>query len=551
MPLIQSGSKKAVGENIKKELAAGKPLKQAQAIALETQRRNDGGSTTNTNQSAILDMVRKMAGNKMAQNDSAPPLSEAIAIARAMAGEETRADADKWITVHPHSGTGTPALIGEDGEVKAGMGGKFNGKPISEAKGSGKSEVNPSKPVERLENKAAYSPQPSELPSGHEQRTKYFDKLRGKGKTNSDIINQEHETLRKHEESIAQNPDDLNALGQAKGAHLNLQQLYHEEGNNLLSNEHKKKAEEFGEKHAKLKNIPPKIERPAPQETPKPAEQPKPEYKQARHISEGIPEGQSRITDPKYGDPHDTSIVWENENSYGIPDPDYMGTGYYAQHRWAKGENVSKSKYIFLPKSQVTIEGEGANRKIVAMSDWLAKEKGLSTENNAKKEQEREATEASLQESANKRYEGLIEHAKNAGIKGVRSGMRTATILEKMREAGVEPPKSHQEGGREELAAASTETKYRDIPGKGKGVVLNVPFADKDKAKQHGARWSPYLKKWYFPEGAELPEGLKQWRHDSNVIADAETDYTDSEIAIMDSDNALPKTPAPKRLRKI
>lgn len=39
MPLIKSASKKAVGENIKRELAAGKPREQAVAIALETQRR--------------------------------------------------------------------------------------------------------------------------------------------------------------------------------------------------------------------------------------------------------------------------------------------------------------------------------------------------------------------------------------------------------------------------------------------------------------------------------------------------------------------------------
>jgi hypothetical protein len=43
MPLKQSGSKKAVSENIKREIAAGRPAKQAVAIALDVQRRNGGG----------------------------------------------------------------------------------------------------------------------------------------------------------------------------------------------------------------------------------------------------------------------------------------------------------------------------------------------------------------------------------------------------------------------------------------------------------------------------------------------------------------------------
>lgn len=38
MPLIKSGSKKAVSENIKTEMSAGKPQKQAVAIALNTGR---------------------------------------------------------------------------------------------------------------------------------------------------------------------------------------------------------------------------------------------------------------------------------------------------------------------------------------------------------------------------------------------------------------------------------------------------------------------------------------------------------------------------------
>lgn len=38
MPLDKSGSKKSVGKNIKTEMAAGRPQKQAIAIALNTQR---------------------------------------------------------------------------------------------------------------------------------------------------------------------------------------------------------------------------------------------------------------------------------------------------------------------------------------------------------------------------------------------------------------------------------------------------------------------------------------------------------------------------------
>lgn len=39
MPLKKSTSKRAVSENIKTEMGAGKPRKQAVAIALEVQRR--------------------------------------------------------------------------------------------------------------------------------------------------------------------------------------------------------------------------------------------------------------------------------------------------------------------------------------------------------------------------------------------------------------------------------------------------------------------------------------------------------------------------------
>ena len=39
MPLMKSASKKAVSENIRREMKSGKPQKQAIAIALDVQRR--------------------------------------------------------------------------------------------------------------------------------------------------------------------------------------------------------------------------------------------------------------------------------------------------------------------------------------------------------------------------------------------------------------------------------------------------------------------------------------------------------------------------------
>lgn len=42
MPLIKSGSKKAVSQNIKTEMASGRPQNQAVAIALSIARRSGG-----------------------------------------------------------------------------------------------------------------------------------------------------------------------------------------------------------------------------------------------------------------------------------------------------------------------------------------------------------------------------------------------------------------------------------------------------------------------------------------------------------------------------
>jgi hypothetical protein len=41
---------------------------------------------------------------------------------------------------------------------------------------------------------------------------------------------------------------------------------------------------------------------------------------------------------------------------------------------------------------------------------------------------------------------------------------------------------------------------------------LNVPFAEKDQAKELGARWDPRVRKWYIPENSDLdPYAFAKW----------------------------------------
>lgn len=82
------------------------------------------------------------------------PLTVQIA-KRAM--QKLAMDADRWITVKPNGANnkGAPALIGENGEVKAGMGGKFNGQKISEVR---KDFTGPKTPTKEQRGKADATP---------------------------------------------------------------------------------------------------------------------------------------------------------------------------------------------------------------------------------------------------------------------------------------------------------------------------------------------------------------------------------------------------------
>lgn len=63
MPLIKSSSKKVVGKNIKKEIQAGKPKKQAIAIALNTQRKAQGKKSSSKFNNNKYESTRKKVFN--------------------------------------------------------------------------------------------------------------------------------------------------------------------------------------------------------------------------------------------------------------------------------------------------------------------------------------------------------------------------------------------------------------------------------------------------------------------------------------------------------
>lgn len=51
------------------------------------------------------------------------------------------------------------------------------------------------------------------------------------------------------------------------------------------------------------------------------------------------------------------------------------------------------------------------------------------------------------------------------------------------------------------------------------GIYLNVPYEQRELAKQHGAKWNPDKKKWYLPPGVELADEIKHFRQDSSPLA--------------------------------
>ena len=89
--------------------------------------------------------------------------------------------------------------------------------------------------------------------------------------------------------------------------------------------------------------------------------------------------------------------------------------------------DIDNERPEWLPKSQIKIEDE----KVVWIADWLVREKDIADWGNIVYTAEERAEHRV-------KYLADIERAKAVGIKGIRKGMRYATIIAKAKEQGIE-----------------------------------------------------------------------------------------------------------------
>lgn len=95
----------------------------------------------------------------------------------------------------------------------------------------------------------------------------------------------------------------------------------------------------------------------------------------------------------------------------------------FSEEPWFDGDDKRWDRDVWLPKSQIQLN----DGMVTSIAGWLAKKHGIETNESRARTDERK-----------NRYEEVIKRAKEAGIKGVRKGMRYASILEKARKQGID-----------------------------------------------------------------------------------------------------------------
>lgn len=53
--------------------------------------------------------------------------------------------------------------------------------------------------------------------------------------------------------------------------------------------------------------------------------------------------------------------------------------------------------------------------------------------------------------------------------------------------------------------------------GISRGLILEVPYAEKNAAKSLGARWDPEMKKWFVPKGHDT-KPFRKWIQKAEAV---------------------------------
>ena len=491
---------------------------------------------------------------------------------------EITGDADKWITVHPNGSgsTGTPALIGENGEVKGGMGGKFNGKNIKDAHGtkqftSGETnaETEDRHKAEKANDPDAHEVEYKDIVSGEKRK---FTTVKPKSNTAGAVTIKDNglvsldvkltDAMKKagwKQVSVGagevttdpQRGEVLNVIANKiydgkialadKPELRELVENYHQIKKDYKANQDKELAPKLAEAKRKDDEALEKF------------------AEQKKELESKIPEGGVKVTFKERANLDGDKFYDAFANGVELESGDFTSLGWATAIRpGALGafeeEHIAYTMPDQINKRKAEKAKKEQSKEEKLKSDILKITHGKSHDELRKELSELPALARQYDQINNEGYGGgynpdrdrmeRIEWALSKpeiiDANAAKQFEEKQNKIEAENKARLAEYKAEQTQKKAEEEAKRTEVrkatppKISSIPGRGKGVILNVPYANKDEAKKHGARWSPDLKKWYHPEGTELPEGLKKWAHDcafDSLFYTPEIEYTDDELA--------------------
>lgn len=466
---------------------------------------------------------------------------------------------DRWITVHPNgaNNTGRPALIDENGTIKAGMGGKFNGRNIDDVpRGKNPHPVTEEKYQARRQRQAAKakevekksSPQnKTQTKSGAEEVPGLNDALVQRANGMSALGQAGEYTKREYQDYV----DRINQLNLPEAEkrqaiadiHQKLTERLEAESSvaspfasgraRLDSKTIQKSADKASQKSAEAKAIFEKAQSAANKANVAAT-------KQTREaaIAEAHKNGELEafVGNERWYRANRRSGSWKQDMNYQpsatnntaqqISQPPGGGSS-----PPLNANNVFPSAYVSLSTTDLqALVTKGVGKSLSdAEKARIMRQNLAPIEAEAKRIQDdlhrRQMEVWSLEKESKKEKQSVRpwqeprRTPKESAYLEARSALEAekARTAEFLRTVGSMNNMLMRVEQRENPASAQPST--RGTPPKKEGATyLNVAYREKDTAKRAGAKWDPDRRQWYMPAGKEVPASLQ-----SKIAADQKT----------------------------